>query len=207
MEIGFLLRGLLMGLSIAATVGPISLLCIQRTLERGRVYGLLSGFGVALADGTYGAIAGFGLTLVSQFLVSQQFWVRLLGGLFLLYLGVKTLFAKPAEKAVTVHSTDTRSLWGASLSTFFLTLTNPLTILSFVAIFAGLGLGVGNRDYTSASMLVLGVFLGSALWWLILTSAVGWLRTRLTPRVLRWMNVLSGLIVAVFGVLALASLW
>lgn len=207
METSFLLRGLLMGLSIAATVGPISLLCIQRTLERGRVYGLLSGLGVALADGTYGAIAGFGLTLVSQFLVSQQFWVRLLGGLFLIYLGMKTLFSKPAEKAVTIQSVDTRSLLGASLSTFFLTLTNPLTILSFVAIFAGLGLGASNRSYGSASMLVLGVFLGSALWWFILTSAVGWLRTRLTPQVLRWMNVLSGIIIIVFGVLALVSLW
>jgi threonine/homoserine/homoserine lactone efflux protein len=206
-ETSFFVRGLLMGLSIAATVGPISLLCIQRTLERGRVYGLLSGFGVALADGTYGAIAGFGLTLISQFLVSQQFWVRLLGGLFLVYLGGKTLFAKPAEKAVTIDSTDTRSLLGASLSTFFLTLTNPLTILSFVAIFAGLGLGAGNRSYASAGLLVLGVFLGSALWWFILTSAVGWLRTRLTGGVLRGMNVLSGMIVAAFGVLALVSLW
>lgn len=197
------LKGLLIGLSIAATVGPMSLLCIQRTLERGRVAGLFSGLGIATADATYGAIAGFGLTFISRFLVSQQLWIRLLGGLFLLYLGVTTIFTQPAEHAVALK---TDNLPGMYLSTLLLTLTNPLTILSFVAIFAGVGLSISSRSYNAALILVLGVFLGSAFWWVMLTSVVSVVRTRLNARLLRWLNILSGAIISLFGIFALISL-
>ena len=181
------------------------MLCIQRTLGKGRIYGLLSGLGAATADGTYGLIAGFGLTFISSFLIGQQLWIRLIGGVFLLYLGLRTILSKPAqrEQATTIKG---ENLLAAYVSTLFLTLTNPLTILSFAAIFAGIGAGGANRSYISAAVLVLGVFLGSALWWVILSSGVSILRTKLNTQALRWVNRISGAIIITFGVLALLSL-
>ena len=207
MDPSFLVRGLIIGFAIAAPVGPIGVLCIQRTLGKGRIYGLLSGLGAATADGTYGLIAGFGLTFISSFLIGQQLWIRLIGGVFLLYLGLRIILSKPAqrerEQATTIKG---KNLLAAYVSTLFLTLTNPLTILSFAAIFAGIGAGGANRSYISAAVLVLGVFLGSALWWVILSSGVSILRTKLNTQALRWVNRISGAIIITFGVLALLSL-
>src|SRR4051812_8188873 len=126
------LKGLLIGFSIAAPVGPIGVLCIQRTLSYGRLSGLLTGLGAATADGVYGAVAAFGLTVVSSFLTGQQFWFQLIGGAFLFYLGAKNFKATPATKAA---SKEHKGLLFDYISTVFLTLTNPATILSFVAIF------------------------------------------------------------------------
>ncbi len=200
MDIGFFLRGLAIGFSIAAPVGPIGVLCIRRTLAEGRAAGLVSGLGAATADAVYGCVAGFGLTFISGTLISQQVWLRLIGGAFLCYLGLKTLLARPAEQAAPVGAS---SLIGAYTSTFFLTLTNPMTILSFAAIFAGLGGASG--DYVSAVVLVLGVFTGSALWWLSLSTGVSLFRTKFTPHGLRWVNRISGLVIAAFGLLTLLS--
>jgi threonine/homoserine/homoserine lactone efflux protein len=202
MEPGFFLRGLLIGFSIAAPVGPIGVLCIRRTLSDGRLAGLVSGLGAATADALYGCLAGFGLTLVSSFLVSQQTWLRLAGGIFLLYLGVKTFLSAPASDAVQVTKAPSRGLWGAYLSTLLLTLTNPMTILSFTAIFAGLGLAETGGDPLSAGILVLGVFCGSAAWWLLLSGGVSLLRRRVTPAVLRWVNRIAGMVIIGFGVVA-----
>ena len=203
MDLALLFRGLLIGFSIAAPVGPIGVLCIRRTLADGRLFGLVSGLGAATADMLYGCVAGFGLTFISSFLVGQQLWLRLFGGLFLLYLGIKTLLSKPSEQAAKA---DGSGLLGAYLSTFFLTATNPLTILSFVAIFAGLGLANTNGSYASALVLVLGVFLGSAAWWLLLTGGVGLFRAKFNTQGLLWVNRISGVIITVFGVVALAGL-
>lgn len=207
MDITFLLRGLVLGFSIAAPVGPIGVLCIRRTLADGRAAGLASGLGAATADALYGCIAGFGLTFLSGFLVSQQTWLRLAGGAFLCWLGIKTLLARPVENRQAVpEAPRSHGLAGAYASTLFLTLTNPMTILSFAAIFAGLGLaGSGGRDYASAGMLVLGVFLGSAAWWLLLSSGVGLFRQKFSPRAMQWVNRLSGVVIAGFGVAALLS--
>ena len=204
----FLLRGLLIGISIAAPVGPIGLLCIRLTLAEGRATGLVSGLGAATADALYGCIAGFGLTFISGLLVEQQFWFRLIGGLFLCYLGVKTFLARPAEKT---SPSEKSSLAGARLfksyaSTFFLTLTNPVTILSFAAIFAGLGLASIGQDYVSAAVLVVGVFLGSALWWLTLSGGVSMVRKKVSLSVMQWLNRLSGVVITGFGLFSLFSL-
>jgi threonine/homoserine/homoserine lactone efflux protein len=200
---GFLLRGLVIGFSIAAPVGPIGVLCIRRTLAQGRAAGFVSGLGAATADAVYGAVAGFGLTVLSTLLVGQQTSLRLVGGAFLLYLGGRTFLAQPAAQAARANGTG---LMGAYASTFLLTLTNPMTILSFAAIFAGLGLGPGTRSYASAAALVAGVFLGSAAWWLILSSSAGAVRGSFTPGGLRWVNRLSGAVMALFGVAAITSL-
>lgn len=204
MDASFFIRGLLIGFSIAAPVGPIGVLCISRTLDKGRVYGLVTGLGAATADGFYGFIAGFGLTIVSSFLVNFQSWIRLIGGLFLLYLGLKTILTKPAKRAAVVASTN--NYFGAYASTVFLTLANPSTILSFVAIFAGAGLAGTNRSYLSAALLVSGVFIGSALWWFILSGGMSLLRKKVTPKWLLWINRISGTVLLLFGILALISL-
>ena len=203
MDISFLMRGLIIGFSIAATVGPMCILCINRTLHKGQLYGLVSGLGIATADAVYGSIAGFGLTVITSFLVSQQMWIHLIGGLFLVYLGIKTTFTRPPERAVAAKADG---FVGAYVSTFLLTLTNPLTILSFAAIFAGIGVGGASKSYLSAPLVVCGVFLGSVTWWCILTSGISLLRKRFTARWLLWINRISGVIILLFGILALLSL-
>lgn len=204
MNLGLLIKSFVIGLSIAAVVGPISVLCIQRTLSRGYMYGLISGLGVATADGTYGSIAAFGLTVISTFLVHEEVWIRAIGGVFLLYLGIRTMMSKPAEKAAA--AAKARNLPAAYASILLLTLTNPLTILSFAAIFAGIGVSGGKGSYLAATLVVLGVFLGSATWWLLLTSGVTLLRKKITPRWLLWLNRISGVVLVIFGLLALISL-
>ena len=195
-----MLKGIIIGFSIAAPVGPIGVLCIRRTLAWGRVIGLVSGLGAATADAIYGMIAGFGLTAVSGFLIDQGGWLRLIGGLFLVYLGLRTFRARPADEAAQAEG---HGLVGAYASTLALTLTNPMTILSFAAIFAGLGIAETGEDYDAALALVAGVFIGSAAWWLLLSGGVSLIRTAITPRRLRWINWLSGLILVGFGLLAL----
>lgn len=201
MDLAMLLRGLLIGLSVAAPVGPMGVLCIRRTLAEGRLAGLATGLGIATADGIYAGVAGFGITVVAALLLSGQSWIRGIGGAFLCYLGLRTARALPAEGAAEALSGLTLlRMYGSALA---LTLANPTTILSFIAIFAGLGAGGKGGD---AILLVAGVLTGSALWWLLLSTGVAALRGRITPRVLRWVNRLSGAVLGLFGLLALASL-
>jgi threonine/homoserine/homoserine lactone efflux protein len=199
----FLLQGLIIGFSIAAPVGPIGILCIRRILAEGRLTGFISGLGAASADAVYGSIAAFGLTAISAFLVTQILWLRLIGGIFLIYLGIQTFRAKAASLASEARG---GGLTSAFLSTFFLTLTNPMTILSFAAIFAGLGLGQAHANLGGAAILVAGVFLGSAAWWLTLSALVGLFRERINEKTLVWVNRIAGVIILVFGLVVLQGL-
>ena len=199
---GFFLQGLVVGFSIAAPVGPIGLLCIQRSLIGGRVSGLVSGLGAAAADAVYG-IAGFGISFISTFLVAQQSWIRLVGGGFLVYLGIRIFSSVPRNSG---SSAEDKSLAADYVTTFVLTLSNPLTIISFAAIFAGLGLAGTGGGYAAAVALVLGVFSGSALWWVILSAGVGSFKTRLHSGGMRWINKISGTVIVAFGVVALVNL-
>jgi threonine/homoserine/homoserine lactone efflux protein len=199
----FLLKGGVLGFSIAAPVGPIGVLCIRRSIAEGRVMGFLSGLGAATADAVYGLVAAAGLTVVSGFLVRQQFWFGLIGGLFLCWLGWQTFRSQPAEQAAKANATGLLSAYG---STFLLTLTNPLTILSFAAMFAGAGLGEAAGNVTAAGLVVAGVFAGSALWWLLLSLTAGALRGRFDRNWHRRLNRLSGLVIAGFGFWHLSKL-
>ena len=203
MELSFLLRGLIVGFSIAAPVGPVCALCIRRTLAYGRLVGFVSGIGAACADGIYGAVAAFGLTAVSSALVGQSGVLRAVGGAFLLYLGVRTFLADPVRATATPSVGGLARAWA---SVFALTLTNPATIISFLGVFAGLGLAAGASG-ASAIALVAGVFLGSAAWWVTLSLGLGAFRERLDERALQWVNRGSGVVIALFGVGALASLF
>lgn len=200
MEIGFFLKGIILGFSIAAPVGPIGILCIRKTLQYGRLSGLFSGLGAAVADTVYGVIAAFGLTMLSNMLLAGQFWFRLLGGLFLLYLGIKTFRSSAGASG---HRVAHKSLLGDFVSTFFLTITNPMTILSYIAVFAGLGLADTSSDIGAASLLVFGVFVGSALWWLIVSEGVTLFRKAVSQEVMVWINRAAGIIIMLFGCAAL----
>lgn len=204
MDINLFLRGLIIGFSIAAPVGPIGVLCIRRTLAEGRAYGLASGLGAASADAFFGTIAALGLTLVANFLAEQQTWLSLIGGGYLLYLGVTTFRSRPAERSAEAKG---QGLLGAYTSTLFLTLTNPLTIFAFAAIFAGVGAGVGSGGTIGALLVVAGVFIGSSAWWLILVTFTSVFRSRLNTTGLQWVNRLSGLIIIGFAVVILYGLF
>lgn len=196
MDFALLARGFVLGLSIAAVVGPIALLCLRRSLASGFSIGFASGLGAATADASYAAIASFGVSAVASLLVEQRLWLRLVGGTALLYLGVKALRAQPAVTAVASATSGLR-LAGAYSSTLALTMSNPMTILSFAAIFAGIG--EGSLD------LVLGVFIGSGAWWFILAGAASRLRTSFTPRRMRLVNLASGALIVGFGVQSLLA--
>jgi threonine/homoserine/homoserine lactone efflux protein len=209
---GLLIRGLILGFSIAAPVGPIGVLCIRRTLAHGRLSGFVSGLGAASADAIYGSIAAFGLTIITNFLVSKQDVLGLIGGIFLCYLGIRTFFDSPEpikENGIDVNQKlngaySLKSLLSDYGSTFILTLTNPLTILAFAAIFAGLGLTTTSNSIMGGIPLILGVFAGSTMWWLILSSSAHLFRTHfLTKSALRWVNRISGVIIAGFGLVAI----
>jgi threonine/homoserine/homoserine lactone efflux protein len=205
MDLTFLLRGIVIGFSIAAPVGPIGILCIRRTLADGHAAGLVSGLGAASADACYGFIAAFGLTFISNVLIDQKLWLHLIGGAFLCYLGIQTFLTPPVSQAQPT-SAESRSIVAAFSSTLFLTLTNPMTVLSFVAIFAGLGVASASGSYATAAILVAGVFLGSASWWLLLSGSVAFFRSRIDSRTFGWVNRASGVVITAFGVGALASL-
>jgi threonine/homoserine/homoserine lactone efflux protein len=202
MDIGLFPRGIIIGLSVAAPVGPMGVLCIRRTLIRGSLAGFVSGLGVATADACFAAVAAFGLTSISSLLVDHQSSIRLIGGLFLCYLGTKTLRSRAWSGDPNDESVAKGGLAGAYSSTFALTLTNPTTIISFAAIFAGFGV---SEPGVGAISLVAGVFLGSALWWLVLVLGMGKLRLRFGPQQLTWVNRLSGAVLFGFGGLALLS--
>lgn len=204
MELYYLFKGLLLGLSIAAPVGPLGVLCIRRTLTNGMLNGFITGLGAATADSAYGFIAAFGVTMISAFLLSKQIYLHLLGGFFLLYLGYKTFKSQPLETAL--GTPDEKNILGAYISAFLLTITNPMTIISFAAVFAGLGIG-SSPNHFLAYFLVFGIFTGSALWWLILSTTVNLLRTKFDPPKLKWVNRFSGLIILGFGVISFITVY
>ena len=202
MDPDFLLRGLIIGFSIAVAVGPINILCIHRTLADGRTIGLLSGLGAATGDAFYAFIAGFGLTFLSRFLVGQQRLLLLAGGVFLCYLGIKTFLSNPNPKGEMSGEKGIGKTYSYS-STFLLTVTNPMTIILFTAAFAGLGMGSVARDYNSAGLLVIGVFCGSTVWRIVLSGILSMIQERFTTVGLRCLNRVSGVIITGFGAYAL----
>lgn len=203
MEMAFLLKGFVLGLSIAAPVGPIGVLCIRRTLSEGKSSGVATGLGAATADAIYGTMVALGVTFISSALADHGAWLRLIGGGFLCYLGVTTFVSKPTYASPSAASHGVLRSYATAL---LLTLSNPMTIFSFAAIFAGSGVVDAASTSLASALLVLGTFLGSASWWLVLTSAVQLLRGKLDQRLLRWLNRASGLILIAFGLSSLRSL-
>lgn len=200
----FALKGFGLGLALAAPVGPIGLLCLRRSLHDGFRAGFVTGCGAATADGFYALTAILGLTAVSALLLAQQDLLSLLGGLFLAWLGLRTFLARPAERAA--QRADSGRLLGQFAGTFLLTLANPLTIVTFLALFGGLGLVGAQAGGTAGLVLVAGVFAGSLAWWGFLAGTAALLRERLGPTLLLWINRLSGLLLLAFAAWMLARL-
>ncbi len=193
------LRGTACGFLIAAPVGPVNVLCLQRTILRGWRSGVLSGLGSALADTIYGGIAGFSISVVIAFLIRREFWIRLFGGFLLIGIGVWYYLRRPRPLKMGRAEESERSDY---VSTFLLTLTNPTTVLSFLAVLAALGLG-RQREWYLTLLVVLGIFCGSMVWWVVLTAMVHKLRDRFNDRTLLWMNRAGGLAIGLFGVITL----
>jgi len=198
-EVDLLIGGIIVGLMIAIPVGPVNILCIHRTLEGGWKSGVISGLGAATADMLYGGVAGFSITLVVQFVVREQFWIRFLGGILLVILGISYFFKQP--EPLSAQTQERANAYSDLRSTFLLTLTNPTTVLSFLAILAALGIG-HQRQWWLTVFLVGGIFCGSMLWWIVLGSIVNLFRDRFNDRSLRLMNRFAGLLIVGFGIAA-----
>jgi threonine/homoserine/homoserine lactone efflux protein len=199
MDLSFFIKGLIFGFSIAAPVGPIGILCIRRSLTNGWMAGLLTGMGAATADACYGCVAGFGLAGITGFVVGQRAWIQTFGGLFLCWLGLR-IFLSGADEKPAAEASGSAAM--GYLSALFLTLTNPMTILSFAAVFAGMGLGGIGAGQVAAGWLVVGVFSGSMAWWIILTSVSRLFNTRMSANAMRWINRFSGVMLTGFGLAA-----
>ena len=202
MVLNYFFKGILIGFSIAAPVGPIGILTVHRSLYVGALAGLATGMGAASADAVYGCVAAFGLTFVSAFLLDWNAWILRIGSLFLITLGVVFLIRSPKPSPQS-GSQGFTTYPAAYFSSFFLTLTNPMTIMAFTAIFAGLGLSMTRESYLSAGILVLGVFLGSSLWWVALAFGVGHFRKRMGKDLMKILNRAAGVILFCFGLWSL----
>jgi len=203
MDIGLFFKGLVVGFLISTPVGPIGVLCIQRTLNKGRLHGIVSGLGAATADAIYGFVAAFGLTFVSNFLVKEQMWLRFVGGIFLCYMGVRVFLFKSERQTAQADST---SYVRDYVSMFFLTLANPITFFAFAATFAGLGLVSLIEHHIAALLLVAGIFVGAGLWWLILSGLAATFLGKLLYSRPAWLNKISGIVIVVFGLFVLLTL-
>lgn len=196
------LKGLVIGFTIAAPVGPVNVLCARRTLIHGHLAGMFSGIGAALADTVFACAAAFGLSFLTGILIAEQTWLRILGGLFVITMGIHGLAMRPPRLS---SAPDPTSLLGDLTSTFFITLTNPITIISFIAVFSAFGIPADDQVDIQDWVLLIGVLLGSLAWWLLLTGGVTIFRTKFTTDGLLWANRISGVIIIGFGVAALLS--
>lgn len=198
-----LLKGAIIGFSLAAPTGPVGMMCIRRTLTYGQRRGFVSGLGAATADSVYAIVAAFGITLISNFIIEQEHWIRLTGGILLILLGIRTLLKHPVEKSpqngINGHAS-------AFVSMFLLTFTNPMTLFAFAVVFAGIGAGSAVGDTLTASFLVAGVFCGSALWFLFITSAVHFYKDKFKIWGLKVVNTIAGSFILLCGIVVLLSL-
>ena len=191
-------KGLIVGFCLAAPVGPIAALCVQRTIAKSWLSGFVSGLGAAAADALFGAVAAFGATIISEFLINERNWLQRIGGVILILMGLRLLLMKPKERE-SINGNG-RGLTGDFLSTLMLTLTNPMTFVAFAAVFTTMGIGVVRHQPILTAELVGGVFLGSALWWIILCGGAHLLRRHFDFRKLVTINRATGVFVIAVGV-------
>lgn len=206
MQLNLLLfiKGIAVGFAIAAPIGPVGVLCIQRSLTKGVLYGLVSGMGAAVADATFGAIATFGVSFVADFLDRQQFWFQLGGGGLLLGMGLHTVLAKWRPPSARAGADDLAHDWA---TTFLLTITNPITIFSLTAVFVAVGIAAGTETLLGGGLVVAGVFVGSTLWWTVLCGGVSFVHGQVPDAYLRWIHTVSGVIMLIFGTGVMVHLW
>ena len=206
MEVGFLIKGLIVGFLASIPLGPVGVLCIQRTINKGRIYGLFSGLGAATIDSFFALVAAFGLTYIINFIEEQQFYIQLIGGVVIIILGVKIFNTNPI-KQIRRHRKKKNKLIEDYFSVFFLTLSNPLAIFLFVAAFAGIGIVSSDDSNVKSFLIISGVFLGATSWWATLTFFVDLFRKRFRLKQLWWINKIAGLLIIMFGVAAMLAVF
>jgi len=202
MEVLFLIKGLIIGFAMAVPIGPVGIMCIRKTLAEGHSRGLIIGIGAATADSLYSSMAAFGLTFISDAITAHQFWLRLVGGGVLLFLGIRTFYAQPKNPKIRFESTGVLRSY---IYAFFLVMTNPVTIFAFIAVFAAFGLGHA-LNFFSACILVLGVFAGSCLWFITLSYIATFFRKKLDTEGFRWVNRIAGILILISGIIALVGI-
>ncbi|WP_109832856.1 LysE family translocator [Reichenbachiella versicolor] len=195
MELFF--KGFILGFSVAAPIGPVGVLCINRTLNKGYDHGIATGMGAALVDLTYGLISAFGFAMVSSVLLEYEMGLKLFGACILLWLAIQTLNKKGVEVSKPVIGNKTLLMDGVSI--YVMTITNPTPLLIYFSLFAGMGLSMEGTDYLTIGQFVFAVFLGSLIWWVILTTISYSFKNRLNDRVLRIVDVVSGSLLLGFG--------
>lgn len=199
----YFIKGVFVGFVIAAPVGPVGVMCIHRTICQGKIAGYVSGLGAALADTFFGAIAAFGFGFIAGPLIDHNNWLRFVGGSVLCLIGLRSLLSRRAPPLATRDRKDLLSDFG---SAFLVTLTNPITVISFAAIYAAINIPHLGEQLRWGMALTLGVFAGAAVWWLLLTAVAGAFHGRVAERGIVWINRISGAIILVFGILLLISL-
>ena len=205
MDLELLIKGFIIGVSASVSIGPIGVMIIQRTLNKGRLSGFISGMGAAIADTIYAIIAGFSLTFIISFLEKEHILFQLFGGLVLLVLGTRIFYTNPALQLRRQRRKKSK-LYEDFFSIFLLTFTNPLAVFVFVAIFAGLGLLNEESGFIQTSSIVFGVFAGSSIWWFFLSSLLSRFKSRFRLKSLWWLNKVSGILIFAFGLFAAVDL-
>ena len=206
MEVEFLLKGLIVGFLASIPIGPVGVLCIQRTINKGRFSGLFSGMGAATVDAFFALVAALGLTYIINFIEEQHFYIQLIGGVILIILGSRIFNTNPI-KQIRKHRRKKNKLIEDFFSVLFLTLSNPLAIFLFIAAFAGIGMVTSKDSSLKSSLIVLGVFIGAMLWWFTLTFLVDLFRKHFRLKQLWWINKIAGIIIIVFGVAAMLAVF
>ncbi len=206
MGVEFLIKGLIVGFLASIPLGPVGVLCIQRTINKGRYSGLISGMGAATVDMFFALVAALGLTYIINFIEEKQFFIQLIGGGILILLGAKIFNTNPI-KQIRKHRRKKNKLIEDYLSVLFLTLSNPLAVFLFIAAFAGIGMVTSNDSSLKSSLIVLGVFLGATLWWSTLTFLIDFFRKHFRLKQLWWINKIAGILIIVFGVVAMLSVF
>jgi len=202
-ELIYFLKGIVAGIIIAAPVGPIALICVRRTLHKGERSGFISGLEAATADTIYGLVAAFSLSMASNYITEAKVELRFIGAVIMIVLGIRTFFAKVPANTKNV---DQSTSWRDFLTTLFLTLTNPITIIAFGLAFAILGLDVQHRNFLASIFITLGVFVGSAIWWAFLSRSVHYFREKIDVKILQWVNHFAGVVIIILGAIILVDI-
>jgi len=206
MELQFLIKGIIVGLVVSIPLGPMGVLCVQRTLNKGKSSGFSSGMGIATADTIFALIAGLGISFIIHFLSEQQLIIKIIGGVVIAFIGLKIFITNPV-KQLKKHRREGKTLFEDFISILFMSLSNPFTVFLYIAIFAGLNLQNISTGYSSALLVVTGVFVGASISWFTISTVVNYFRTKIRLRKLMWINRIAGITIILFGVFAICSLF
>jgi threonine/homoserine/homoserine lactone efflux protein len=204
MGIMIFIKGIILGFSASLPLGPIGLICIQKTLNKGRWAGIVSGSGAALSDTFFAIIAAFGISFISDFIEQQQFILRIIGSAILILLGLRIFLTNPAIQ-IRKQKLKKNNLFADFISIFFLTLSNPVTVFVFGAVFASSGIIKVQNSFLDLVLVVIGVFVGAMVWWLILVNIVNLFRSKFRLKRLWWINKITGAVIFLFGLFVLIA--